>query len=245
VKYVGTFNLLDSPHVSSFVGSDAHEGTLTGSDSTHTSFFTGYIILDSTRYPSLGSFYQGTVFGRGPDPSWVNPGGPALFLPSGDPTARWAGTGDPPIQFTDTTWVGGNWVDGTYVDGTRRSYWYDPMVVNYALWYIQGSSNPQLIGYRYRDPVRKNVGDYYTSMIVPRTTGNYEIRWLYQKTSAKGFGQDGFGIGSFGGYGIPKDIYAHEIVQPFTCVSLGIDPDSTRTPLGFGESGFGMGYYGG
>jgi hypothetical protein len=244
----GTFNLVDQTHVSFFNGTFVIEGSFPCADSTqHVSYASGYVVLDSTTVPSVGSFVQGTVFGRGYTPTWVNlpkPGTRDGTAAPADPTAQW-GAADPPIQFTDSTWVGGTWVDGTYVDGTRLSRWYDPLWVNYSMWYTQNPAYPVLIGYRYNEPVRVNVGDYYVSAVVPRPTGKYEIRWRYQKTYEHGgFGGEGFGEGGFGGLGPTKDSYAHEVVMPFTCISAGIDPDATG-PFGFGAFGFGESFFGG
>ena len=74
------------------------------------------------------------------------------------------------------------------------------------MWYVEDSSNNILIGDRYREASRKDVGRYYTSMVVPRPTGKYEIRWRYQKRI---------------------DSYAREVVMPFLCQSAGIDTDRT------------------
>jgi len=200
----GSLHLVDSPHVSSFFGAGAYGGDLACYDSTHVSQITGYVVIDSTRYPPYGPYIQGSIL-RQEDPAL----GPFVQVPSSDtttwdPTSQWAG-GDPPLVLMDHTYAWGTLgMDGTYRDGTWMDRWYDPVWINYSLWYTEDASNPSLIGYRYRDPVKVNVGNYYVAMEVPRPTGWYEIRWRYQKTATS---------------------YAHEVVMPFRCMSAGIDSD--------------------
>lgn len=84
--------------------------------------------------------------------------------------------------------------------------WYDPVSVNWSLWYTQDASNNELIGVREREPARVDVGRYYTLGVVPGPTGHYEIRWRYQKD---------------------QKAYTRERVQGFLCTSNGINADRT------------------
>lgn len=174
----GTLRCHDAPHISSFLGSIAQVGTLVCVDSTYLSQISGYILSDSTSIPSSLSFRQGYMTGRG----------------------------DMTLTLTDWTWCGGTWDSTTYVDGTLRTRWFDPIWINYSLWYVQDSSNPSLIGYRYNEPISDDVGRYYVPMTIPQTTGRYETRWRYQKDSSS---------------------YAREIRQPILCTSGGISADKT------------------
>jgi hypothetical protein len=122
------------------------------------------------------------------------------------------GPGDLPLCLSDWTYVGGSLLDGTYVGGTWRTRWYDPKWLWYSIWYDQynfdssgnfiGTGPASLVGTKYRVPIRKDVGNYYASMVVPRQVGHYEARWVYEKDSSS---------------------YAHGIVAPFESTSLGID----------------------
>jgi len=199
----GTLNLVDSTHVCSFFGAEAYSGDLACIDVSDLFNASGYVVIDSTRYPPYGPYTQGSIL-RQEEP------GPSIYvtLPrtdvtNCDPTARWAGF-DPPLYLHEQAYTGGSLSDGTYRDGTWMDRWYDPIWIIYSLWYTQDASNPALIGYRYRDPGRVNVGSYYVPMEVPRTTGWYEIRWRYQRDSSA---------------------YVHEVVMPFRCASAGIDSD--------------------
>jgi hypothetical protein len=212
----GILNAHDSPHQSSFSGEHVFGGNFVCVDSTaHSSQFSGYIVLDSTTQMPSQSFMQGQALG------WYGTDGlTGVTLtveglkPSNDPTAMWAGGGDPPIDHSgqiglilrDKVYQGGTW-DGTVLrDCTLVYRYFDPLWINYSVWYVQDASNPTLIGYRYRDPVRFNVGNYYAPMVVPSPPGKYEVRWRWQKDSCS---------------------YAHEVVQPFLSRSNGVAVDRT------------------
>jgi len=200
----GSMSVVDHSHTAHFIGTLTQTATLLLIDSTTQAPMGGYAVIDSTRLLPDSTYLQGTVFGKGDPVGFVDGFNlPIPSTPAYDPTSFWANP-DPPLYLTDTTYVGGTCHDGTYTDGTYMHRWFDPKWVNFSLWYTQDSSNNHLIGNRYREPVRRDVGNYYTSMVVPRQTGHYEIRWRYLKES--------------GGY-------AHEVVQGFLCKSAGIDAD--------------------
>lgn len=174
---------------------------------------TGYILLDSTRLTPDMTFQQGHFLGWATDSGSFTIGVDGL-TPSHDLTAMWASGGDPPIDksgelgiiFHDKTYMGGTW-DGTVLrDCTMIYRYFDPTWLNYSVWYVQDASNPALIDYRYREPIRRNVGNYYASMVVPSPSGHYEARWRYEKDNSS---------------------YAHEVVQPFLSRTAGVDPDRT------------------
>ena len=162
------------------------------------------------------TFTQGTFLGWGMPPAVVGMPPLGFSAPSihPDPTSMWSSGADPApdqvgtvsLVLRDKTYSGGYYHDGTYFDTTLQYRWYDPVWVNYSLWYTQDASHPLLIGYRYREPIEASVGNYYVTMEVPRTTGRYDIRWRYEKDNSS---------------------YAHEIIQPFLCRSEGIDADRT------------------
>lgn len=206
MNVTGTLTCVDWPHYTHFSGSIGTEieGTADFTDSSNYSPISGYVISDSTRlYPDY-TFTEGDILGRGNPIGYV---GTDLSVPTGitfDPTAAWADPHDPPLYLMDHTYFGG-YLDGTtHKDGTWMDRWYDPIWINYALWYVEDASNKELIGIRDRQPVRINVGNYYTSMVVPNQSGKYEIRWRFQKDNSS---------------------YAREAVEGFLCKSSGIDPD--------------------
>lgn len=165
----------------------------------------GYILDRSTRVTTDYTFVQGTILGQSPLPLNSKLIFPSVNYGHYDPTAYWSSPyPDPPLCLKDWTYSGGTYSDGTYSDGTYLERWFDPYWINYSVWYVQDASNNVLIGNRYREASRSNVGQYYTSMVVPSTTGKYEIRWRYQKYT---------------------NSYAKEIVMPFLCRSAGVDTD--------------------
>jgi hypothetical protein len=108
------------------------------------------------------------------------------------------------LVLTDWTYSGwSDYTDGTYVDGVWGFRNYIPSWINYSVWHMDyDSSQYSLVGYRFRQPITDNVGQYYAPMVTPSPPGHYELRWRYQKTST---------------------VYAHEIRAPFTSRSRGVD----------------------
>jgi hypothetical protein len=212
MKISGTLNLVDSKYQCFFIQTPIDDlGGLQCIDSTHQSPFYGFVISDSTRIYPDSTYIQGSVFGRGELPNnqyaLMDISQSAAYndgTAHDDPTSDWVNNVDPPIYFHDTVYTGYLDTDGTYKGGSLVYRSYDPIWLTYSLWYVQDASNNQLIGNRYREPVRRNVGDYYISMVVPRETGHYEIRWKYKKDNHS---------------------YVREIVEGFLCTSLGIDTD--------------------
>jgi hypothetical protein len=154
-------------------------------ESNGTETLPGFVIVDSTTLNEKGPFYQNQILGPG----------------------------DLPLCLTNWGYYGGyQQLDGTWVGGSWMNRWYDPMWLWYSVWYenyIYDSSGHEtgfspytLVGYKYRDPTRKNVGNYYASMVVPKTVGHYEVRWVYEKDNSS---------------------YAHEVIVPFVDLSLGVD----------------------
>jgi len=209
----GTLLSVDFPHYTALFGHVGTEvdGTAIFIDTSNFSPIDGYVISDSTRLLPDSTFIEGTFLGRG-DPIGYVPTLLAVPVPGQcnfDPTAYWSDpvNPDPPLYLMDRTYAGGHLgIDGTYRDGTWMTRWFDPIWINYSVWYVQDASNNQLIGIRDREPVRIDVGNYYTSMVVTPPTGHYEIRWRYQKDNSS---------------------YAREAVEGYFCVSAGISPDFT------------------
>ena len=173
----GSIFIKDAPHVSQFFGYVGLTGNLFCIDSTHQSLFSGYVISDSSCLPGDQTFVQGAILS----------------------------VSDLTLSLSDWTYANGRLRDdGTYVDGTFGWRSYDPLWLNYAIWYQDyDTSAKSLVGYRYRTPARQNVGTYYAPMVVPTLPGHYEIRWCYQKDS---------------------NSYVRELVQPFVSVSNGLTP---------------------
>lgn len=124
------------------------------------------------------------------------------------------GTGDLTYIFKEWGFFGGRQLDATtWTDVRRMTRWFDPEYLSYSIWYLNyDSSTYSLVDYRFRDPVRKNVGDYYAAMEVPQIPGHYQIRWLFYK-------DDGL-MGS-------------EVVKSFTALTKGVDPmrDYPQNPM--------------
>ncbi len=173
--YDGKLSLVDSTHISEFIGSITLTSSLRLVDTTHTVSLTGYVLNDSTYLPGDATFAQGSE------------------LTSADMT----------VVFADWTYAHGvpN-IDGTLVDGTLGYRWFDPYRIHYSIYYMDyDTSDFNLIGYRYREPGRQNVGLYFAPMIVGQP-GHYENRWVYQREV----------LG-----------YSQEIRQKFTSMSSGLD----------------------
>ena len=145
---------------------------------------TGFVISDTTVLSTDSTFFQNAILGPG----------------------------DMPLNLSDWTYFGGLQSDGTWTGGTWMNRWYDPKWLWYSIWYDQydydssghliGLGPASLVGTKYRIPTRKNVGNYYASMVVPSIVGHYETRWVYERDNSS---------------------YAHEIIAPFTSLSSGID----------------------
>lgn len=150
--YYGYIHCIDTTHVCQILGHTCYIGSVSCLDTTHTCSITGYVISDSTRYPDASSVVQKAILDQN----------------------------NFSLTLVDWTYSGGRQQDATtWVDGTFMHRWFDPYQVFYSIW-SQDSSVYD--GYRYREPVRKNVGSYYASMTAPEIPGNYEMRWTYLKT---------------------------------------------------------------
>ena len=162
---------IDSPHSSHFRGSITNTGSLQNFDSTDISALACSIIFDSIRlYPDQTVQMGGTV-----DSQYFS------------------------LLLRDRTYTGGHWTfDGTYADGTLVNRYFDPFSISYSIW--ASPNNGQPIEYRYREPVRVNVGNYYATFEVPDSSGTYQLKWLYRKDSSS---------------------YSHEIVQNFVADQFG------------------------
>lgn len=173
--YDGQLSLVDSTHISQFFGDITLTSTLRLNDTTHISPMSGYVVNDSTYLLGDGTYSQGSEIGS-----------------------------------TDMTLVLADWtyahgvpnLDGTLVGGTLGLLWYDPAWIHYSIYYQDyDTSDFSLVGYRYREPIRQNVGKYFANMVVGQP-GHYECRWVYQRET----------LG-----------YAQEKRQTFTSMSAGLD----------------------
>jgi hypothetical protein len=180
----GNFNIHDTLYRSFFTGTVNYGGTFQLFDTTYVSSITGIVVGGYCYMPGDETFSMGQFVGDATIPPrygvWGT-GGISAIATSGLASL---GT-DPSIALYDSTAVGpGYWTtDGTYVDGTYMTRAYDPRWINYGIYYIAppDRSDSTLVGYRFREPVHKDVGHYYASMEMPWQPGHYEIRWLEQK----------------------------------------------------------------
>jgi hypothetical protein len=86
------------------------------------------------------------------------------------------------LTFWDSTYIGGTLTDGTYVGGEYVTRLYNPIWLNYSIWYLTPPvAQPSLQGYLTRTAQNPSVGQYYANMYAPDVPGSYEIRWRYQK----------------------------------------------------------------
>lgn len=103
--------------------------------------------------------------------------------------------------FSDATYTGGYWSgDGTQFDSTYVQRAFNPLWIDYSIWYTPDATTEHLRGTRNRMPMNAQVGNYYANMEAP-TPGKYEIRWRYQKDVSS---------------------YVREIREPFTVTTWGI-----------------------
>jgi len=167
----------------------------------------GNIILsDSSRYPS-DSGTSGYFFNMAPpDYNYIS----SIIFDSttvaGDQTflqQQIVGSGDLTLLLQKWNYFGGYQVDATtYAGGHWGPRWFDPDYIKYSIWYLDyDSSQYSLVGYKYRDPIEQDVGNFYAPMVIPPTPGHYQIRWLY----------------------FNNDTIGKEVVKSFTSVSRGID----------------------
>lgn len=172
----GSLRNSDKKYISMFQGSIGYNGILTNCDTTTISLISGYIVADSRTLDEDSTYFQGAILGPG----------------------------DITLRLTDWTYFGGHQQsDTTWVDGIWMERRYDPQWVYYSIWHKNYDTTKfTLVGYKYRGPTRKDVGNYYASMVVPNQPGHYEARWVYEKDSSS---------------------YAHETVEPFVGLSRGLD----------------------
>lgn len=177
MHHEGNLYLKDSTHESYFQGYLGYSGYLYLIDTTSISSITGLVIDDSTRLPYDSTFFQNSILS----------------------------TSDMTMTLADWTYAHGRLnPDGTYVDGTFGYHWFDPVQLYYSVYYQSyDTSDFSLVGYKFREPVRTNVGQYYASMVTPDPVGHYENRWTYLRDNSGSYGK--------------------EIVQPFTNMSRGLD----------------------
>jgi hypothetical protein len=90
-----------------------------------------------------------------------------------------------PLSLTllDRRFQGWTSVDGTYVDGTyTEPRYYDPLWISYGLYKNSSDgSSWALQGYRYREPIHTDVGQFSATMALPNDPGLYRFEWLYKK----------------------------------------------------------------
>jgi hypothetical protein len=179
----GTFHAIDNSHVTFFSDLNGPAGAFQATDNPHQTFFSGYVVSDTTVFGTDQTFFEGQILG----------------------------IGDLTLTLADWTYAGGYQLDATtYTGGTWGYRYYNPIWINYSIWYqsydgtnYDTSAPYAMVGYRDREPVNyPTVGSYYAAMVVPSPPGHYEIRWRYQKTASS---------------------YAKEIDVPFVSLSRGID----------------------
>jgi len=178
----GSFRGINSRHQAPLSGKTTSFRTILGVNRPHQASLSGVLVGDTTTTASDATFLQG---------SYLNSDSLTLSL-------------------RDGTVVGWTQVDGTYVDGTYIERGFNPVWLNYSIWYLTPTTGvpKQIQGYGLRLAINPQVGQFYANMYAPDQPGKYELRWRWQKTDGA---------------------YAHEVIVPFTTVSLGIksQPDYT------------------
>jgi len=172
--YSGNFYAVDSNNSSLLWDSNIRVGSVSLLDRYNTFNGQGVIIADTITLPADTSVMQGTLI----------------------ESFRYS--------FYDRTYLGGHLnIDGTYIDGTYLTRSYDPLWVNYSVWYQTPPTGvpEELVGYPTRVAQNLAVGQYTANMIAG-VPGNYEIRWRYQKDQSS---------------------LAREVDIPFTVTTWGID----------------------
>ncbi len=169
------------------LGYVGYSGTLQSIDTTHLTSMTGLVINDSTTLGTDATYFQNSILG-------------------GD---------DQTMIFADWTYANGTLdMDGTWVGGTFGWQWYDPVQLYYSIYHRDTTSidstkvyvdTTNLEGYKFREPVRNDVGNYYASMIAPNDPGHYMATWTWLKDNSS---------------------YAERVSQPFTSMSQGLDAQS-------------------
>lgn len=180
----GYASFIDTTHISLFEGYIGYSGYAQFLDTTHLSLMTGLSIIDSSHILGDTTYYQNQILG-----------------PS-----------DMTLTLADWTYAHGHPnIDGTWVDGTFDFRNFDATQIYYSVYYQNyDTSDFSLVGYKFREPARTNVGQYYASMVTPDTAGHYENRWTYLKDESS---------------------YAHRKIQSFVGMSKGLDymPDYPGT----------------
>lgn len=190
----GNLYAVDSQQYSYMWGGDTRHGSILSNDDSDSNTLFGIQLSDSTSLPDTSrSYTQKTLI----DPS-----------------------GGLSVHFYDRTYVDGSMnPDGTVVDATLVTRYYNPIWVNYSVWFM---TPPTIQGSHQRVPRNPMVGHYSVNMYAPDVPGQYELRWRYQKDQSS---------------------HAREFVIPFYSTSGGIDPFVTYENT-FGGLGFGEGIYG-
>ena len=199
---VGTVTSIDNQQYSSVWDSRIRHGSVLTVDGQDTFVASGIEISGTTTLSGGLSFIQDTVI-------WPSSG---LDL-----------------TFWDSTYIGGTLTDGTYVGGNYVTRTYNPIWLNYSLWYLTPptyceDSQWVIQGCPVRTAMNTSVGHYSASLVAPTVPGYYEIRWRYQKDQSS---------------------HALEIDTPFTVATWGISPFVFSLSDGFGVFGFGIGGFGG
>ena len=170
----GNILAVDSQQHSSLWGSGLRVGSIRSIDGPNSFLAYGIEIADSTTWPGGLSFTQDSLI---------------------DPSSGLV------MTFWDRTYADGSMnLDGTIVDGTYITRLYDPIWINYSIWFM---TPPGMQGCPTRMTLNTSVGHYSASLVAPTVPGQYEIRWRYQTDASS---------------------HAVETRVPFTVTSWGIDP---------------------
>ena len=151
----GTISCLDTHDLCEVNTFEGQTGSISCLDSTDSFQSYGFIIGQTTSLATNGTFYQGQLLN---DSTGLS------------------------LNLRDSTIVGWTSVDGTYVDGTYISRTFNPYWINYGIYFLPDASHEVLQGYRFRTPMNPQVGSFYANMEAPSVTGNYRIRWIYEKS---------------------------------------------------------------
>ena len=120
----GNFRGISPRHLAFFTGATTEYGTIIGIDRPHQAALSGVLVGDTTTIGNDASFVQRSYLGSN---------GLTLSLREG-------------------ALVGWTYVDGTYVDGTYIERGFNPLWINYSVWYLTPTTGEpkQLQGYGLR-----------------------------------------------------------------------------------------------
>jgi hypothetical protein len=168
----GDVTCIDKQDFCLILGTEEQTGYVYCLDSTDCFQACGFVINQTISLPDSSTFAQGQELNQDS----------GLFLSLDSPKFIPVPNSYTYFDPSDGSTVTVN-LDGYYKDSKP----FDPIWINYGIFYTADNSNWTLDGYRFRDPMNPQVGTYYANMIAPQrmdTTGAHKIQWLYQKDAS-------------------------------------------------------------